>query len=107
VANISSVSAWEIPRTLWPAVVLLCFGAALIACSLAGMDSFLDGLLLGLVLAAFPALPGILILLLSKARYAVLVHSSSGEEQAWVSEDREYIVGIVEALNEAIVRRAQ
>lgn len=41
----------------------------------------------------------------SKAKYSVILNTSSGENQALVSEDKAYIANVIASLNEAIVSR--
>ena len=49
----------------------------------------------------FIALIGLLILTVERERYAVRIATAEGEKNAVVSEKKEYIAQIVEALNEA------
>ncbi|MFN3883121.1 MAG: DUF6232 family protein [Nitrincola lacisaponensis] len=55
----------------------------------------------GLVLIALAVLSWIK----KKAKYSVILNTSSGENQALVSEDQSYIANVISSLNEAIVSR--
>ena len=51
------------------------------------------------------AVTGLLGLLLAQGRYSVRITAAGGETDALVAKDRAYIERVVDALNEAIVRR--
>jgi hypothetical protein len=72
-----------------------------IVVGLAGLPGFAGHWLLGLILfgAAFA------IWTLMKTEYSVLLSTAGGEARALSSKDRSYIVKVVEALNEAIIKR--
>lgn len=85
-------SATEPSRT-WPVVL----GLIGVLCFLAGSGGIVWGLMM-LALAA-----GIWVK--QKPEYFVVLNSSSGEARALKSHDREFIGGVVKALNECIVAR--
>lgn len=47
----------------------------------------------------------VLLWVVSKTSYSVILNTSSGENQALVSEDKSYIEKVISSLNEAIVSR--
>lgn len=57
--------------------------------------------IVGLVLLAI----AIFIWFSAKARYSVILNTSSGENQALISEDQSYIANVITSLNDAIVSR--
>ena len=90
-AGVTSVRSATIePKRGWPIIICL-FGAL----TLAGSIAF------GLFLLVI----GIMWLVCQKTKYAVALNSASGEVRAITSENSEYISGIVNALNDAIVYR--
>lgn len=91
-AGITSVRSTEISaKRGWP-IFMAIIGAILLASQQFGWGIFL--------LAG-----GIIWAIALKNSYAVAVNSASGEVQAVVSKDQEYIASIVQAVNEAIVYR--
>lgn len=59
----------------------------------------------GFIVGALMLVAGLVIAALSKPSYIVRLGSASGEADALISKDREYIQKIVNALNEAIIKR--
>lgn len=93
-SGVTSVKSSEVaPSRLVP---ILMGGAALLCC-LAGFN----GILLGVVLFGLAAW----IWGMQKPEYFVMLSVSSGEVRALKSDDRQYISGVVQALNDCIVAR--
>jgi len=91
--NISSVHVFEIVKSKTVQVILITIGILLI---------FNDDLrILGFLLLA----GSIASLFLIKNKYAVRISTNSGEANSLVSKDKVYIQQIVNALNDAIIRR--
>jgi hypothetical protein len=107
--GITRLRFWTIKPDRWPGVLLLLLGLGAAACGWLGMipgdmnvqmnngvitgnELFFYG---GLVLAVI----GIIILAVSRERYAVRITTAEGEKNAIVSSKREYIQQIVDALN--------
>lgn len=101
-ANITSVSMGVIPANRVPGIVLALIGLAIAgcACSVVGKDAA-SVIVFGLIVLGL----GIAIAAAPKTRYVVKIGSASGEANALVSKDKEYIQKIVNAVNEAIIKR--
>lgn len=101
-ANITSVSMGMRPANRVVGIVVALVGLVIAACSAAaGGDASFGGILFGiLVLGA-----GIALTVMAKPSYIVRIGSASGEADGLVSKDREHIQKIVNAMNEAIIRR--
>lgn len=100
-ANITSVSMGEIPANRTPGIVIALIGLAILACSASGGSDGIAGIIGGLVVAGFGAFLAYAV----KTQYVVKIGSASGESNALTSNDREYIQKIVNAINEAIIKR--
>lgn len=99
-ANITSVTMGEKPVNRTPGIVIAIVGLSIAACTSTASNSA-GGVIFGiLVLAA-----GIAIAAIAKPSYIVRLGSASGESDALISKDREYIQKIVNAINEAIIKR--
>ena len=98
-ANITSVAMGEKPANRIPGIVIAIFGfiILLIAASLKSSGGDIFGVILLLI--------GISIAVIVKPSYVVRIGSSSGEADAISSNDKEYIQAIVNAMNEAFVKR--
>jgi hypothetical protein len=107
--GITKLRFWTIRPDRWPGVLLLVLGLGAALCGWLGMipgemniqtnngvitgnELFLYG---GLVLAVI----GIIILAVTRERYAVRITTAEGEKNAIVSTKRDYIQQIVDALN--------
>ncbi|GIV87342.1 MAG: hypothetical protein KatS3mg054_1371 [Chloroflexus sp.] len=99
-ANIASVSMVEIPPNRGPAIAAA-LGGLLFAC----ICMALDGRWLSLIVLVLGIAIAIAIAVSVKPTYAVRIASTSGESNVLTSKDREYIQKIVNAVNEAIIRR--
>lgn len=115
-ANITSVTMGKIPANRTAGIVIALAGLVIASCagcpavfalSSSGSDTTVFwvasvgvGLLGLLALAA-----GIAVAAGAQPSYVVRLGSASGETNALVSRDQEYIQKIVSALNEAIIRR--
>ena len=109
--GITKLSFWTIRPDRWPAILLLLVGLAAAAFGYLKMvpqdmnvqtnegilSSNTLALWVGIALAVF----GILMLLLTKERYAVRIGTAEGERNAVVSRKREYIAQIVDAIHSA------
>jgi hypothetical protein len=109
--GITKLCLWTIRPDRWPGILLLLLGIVAIACGYMGvlpadlsiqtnngsLDSNMVALWIGIALAVI----GILVLALSKEKYAVRIGTAEGEKNAIVSYKREYIAQIVDALHSA------
>jgi hypothetical protein len=106
-ANITSVSAAKKSANRLTGIVIALIGLMMSTCVLGlviaggadagGITVLGFGVVLLLVGIALTAIP--------KDKYIVRLGSASGEVDALISEDREYIWSIINALNEAIIKR--
>jgi len=92
-ANITSVSMATIPANRKPGIVI-----AIIGLLIAGVT---NGGIIGLLILA----AGIVLAVIVKPSYVVRIGSASGEADGLVSPNIEYIQKIVNAVNEAIIKR--
>jgi len=109
--GITKLSFWTIRPDRWPAVLLLLLGltaAVLGYLNLVPADMNVqseNGLVGGNTLALWVgiafALIGLLALLVARERYAVRIGTAEGEKNAIVSNRREYIAQIVDAVHSA------
>ncbi|HVR41412.1 MAG TPA: DUF6232 family protein [Thermoanaerobaculia bacterium] len=99
-ANITSVSMHTQAANNAPGVIIAVIGGLIAMSLIAGRDAIGCGIFGLLLLAA-----GIAIAIAAKSTYWVRIGSASGETNALSSHDRDYIQRIVNAMNEAIVRR--
>jgi len=100
-ANITSVSMGEIPANRTPGILVAVIGLAILACSASAGSDGAGGIIGGLVVAGF----GAFLAYAAKTQYVVKIGSASGESNALTSKDREHIQKIVNAINEAIIKR--
>lgn len=101
VANITSVSVGTIPPNRMIGVIIAIVGGLMAACSFGGGRNMLGGIIVGLIILAI----GILIAVLQKTRYVVKIGSAGAEKDGLVSTDQAYIQRVVEAMNQAIIKR--
>lgn len=93
-SNVTSVKSGVTPPDRGAAIVITIIG---LGCLLGSGWVFVGGLVaLGIAVLAWIG---------SKAKYSVILNTSSGENQALVSEDKPYIANVISSLNEAIVSR--
>jgi hypothetical protein len=102
-ANISSVSMWQQTPSRLPGVLFAAVGtlALIYAVSLDVPLTQNGWLALGVLLVVV----GVVLVALPKPKYIVRISSSSGEVNALISPDQNYIVRVVDAINKAIVAR--
>lgn len=110
-AGITKASFWTIRPDRWPAVLLILLGIIAAVCGYLGLlpadwNLQLDsGIVSGNTVALWTGLAlfvlGILVLMLSRERYAVRIGTAEGEKNAIVSTKREYIAQIVDAVHTA------
>ncbi|WP_395611028.1 DUF6232 family protein [Pseudomonas sp. B22129] len=93
-SNVTSVKSRVTPPDRGAAIIIAIVG---LACLLGRGSVFVAGLI-ALAIA-------VLVWRSSKAKYAVVLNTSSGEKQALVSNDKTYITNVITSLNEAIVSR--
>lgn len=98
-ANITSVTMGKIEASITPVLILILIGIVV------GICVATQNTIVGAVLGALFVAAGIAVAVTSKASYVVKLGSSSGEQDALVSPQREYIEKIVAALNQAIIGR--
>jgi hypothetical protein len=98
--NVTSVSLLVVPPEHGPGCLIMIVGAIIIwACSsLSGLEV---GILVGIVAVGL----GIWWETTKKPKFVVRVGSSSGETNALIHADREYIQRVVSAVNKAIIER--
>jgi hypothetical protein len=109
--GITKLSFWTIRPERWPAILLLLLGltaAVLGFLNLVPADMNVqsdNGLISGNTLAIWIGLAlavlGILMLMFARVRYAVRIGTAEGEKNAIVSNKREYIAQIVDAIHSA------
>lgn len=97
-ANITSVSLYEQSPNQLPWAIAAMFGVAVVACGF-------DGINIRTVLGILIFLAAIGMSFTVKPQYIVKIGSASGEANGISSPDRGYIQKIVNAMNEAIVKR--
>jgi len=91
--NISSVHLFEIVKSRTIPILMIVVGLLIFVI---GDGKIIGGLIL---------LLGVLFLALTKNEYAVRISTNSGESNSIVSNDKNYVQQIVNALNEAIINR--
>jgi len=99
-SNITSVTFGKIPAVRWPTVIVVVAGVCVLLFGIA-LDSILVGLVVGGAIIAL----GVWLFTLAKPRYTVRLGSASGETDALSAKNEEWIRKIVNAVNEAIIRR--
>jgi hypothetical protein len=109
--GITKLCLWTIRPDRWPGILLLLLGLLAVACgymnllpenmSVQTSNGNLDSNTLAVWVGVALAVVGILILALSKEKYAVRIGTAEGEKNAVVSYKREYISQIVDALHSA------
>ena len=100
-ANVTSVSMFTQIKSKAPGVILAILGGLLLLIGLGSRELRGCSSVLGLALLAI----GIAVAVAAKNLYWVRIGSASGETNALASHDPEYITRVVNAMNEAIVRR--
>jgi hypothetical protein len=101
-AGITSVKMYvETPSKIGPIVAML-FGVLFI---LGGLESLFRGNIIPFVFGLALFLLGLWIFKKRVPVYSVLLHSSSGEQKASGSQNKEFIGQVIAALNQAIVAR--
>ncbi|MCC5883800.1 MAG: hypothetical protein JJU25_14360 [Halomonas sp.] len=93
-SNVTSVKSGFIPPDRGAAKIIALIG---LGCLFGSGWVFVAGIA-ALVIA-------VLVWIGNKEKYSVILNTSSGENQALVSEDESYITKIISSLNEAIVSR--
>jgi Family of unknown function (DUF6232) len=100
-ANITSVSTFRQDANTAPGIVLTILGGLVLLGGLGSNSAVGCALIFGLPMFVV----GLIIGIAAKHVYWVRIGSASGETNALRSNDRAYIQRIVDAMNEAIVRR--
>ena len=100
-SNITSVAMGAKPANVQPGIVVALIGLAIAACSLSAGNSGAVGVIFGILVLV----GGIALAVMAKASYIVRIGSASGETDGLVSNDTEYVQKIVNAVNEAIIKR--
>ena len=90
-SNVTSVKTKLEKAKRIPGILITLFGVGVV-----GVNSMVGGVMI---------VVGIVVLILAKNKYSVALNTSSGENQALTSTDKNYIEEIVSALNDAIVSR--
>ena len=111
-ANVAAVSVSTKPANRAPGVIVASIGLIITGCmgcmgtSVIGSDSGAIVLaILGMVPGVAMLLAGIAVAVAAKNEYTVRIGSTSGGVVALVSTNRERVGNIVDAVNEAIIRR--
>ena len=109
--GITKLSFWTIRPERWPGFLLLLIGITAVVLGImnivpADMNVSTDnGVIAGTTLAIWVgsglAILGVLMLLVSREKYAVRIGTAEGEKNAIVSTKREYIAQIVDAVHSA------
>jgi hypothetical protein len=109
--GITKLSFWTIRPDRWPGVLLLLLGLTAAVLGFLNMvpsdmnvrtdDGVLSGNSLALWVGIALAFIGLLMLMLARERYAVRIGTAEGEKNAVVSDKREYIAQIVDAIHNA------
>ncbi len=97
--NITSVSKGIIPPNRKPWIIIAVTGFILLA--IFGGVKEASGAIVGAFIMAL----GIIAAIMAKPKYTVRIGSASGETHALISEDERYVQNIINAINEAIVKR--
>jgi hypothetical protein len=110
-SGITKASFWTIRPDRWPAVLLILLGIIAAVCGYLGLipaevsmqsdSGVISGNTLALWIGAGLFVIGLLVLILSRERYAVRIGTAEGEKNAIVSTKREYIAQIVDAVHTA------
>lgn len=100
-ANVTSVSMFTQVANKTPGIVLIILGGLITASGLGDDSARGCAFTFGLPLL----IAGILMTIAAKDVYWVRIGSASGETNALHSRNRDYILNIVSAMNDAIVRR--
>lgn len=106
-ANITSVSTKELHPNQSFGIILMLVGMLFSLCGLPGLFNLTEGssILLTFFVGGVIALVFGIYLIATSKRYAVRLGSASGETNALISKDQDYIQNIVDALNQAIIER--
>jgi hypothetical protein len=109
--GITKAAFWTIRPDRWPGALLLLMGIIVAACGYLGLVpadwsvQTESGLMSGNFIALWSGIGlvviGLLVLILTKERYAVRIGTAEGEKNAIVSTKREYIAQIVDAVHTA------
>lgn len=109
--GITKLSLWTIRADRWPGILLMLLGLIALACGYMGLfpssmnmqtdNGVLSANMLALWIGAGLFVLGIIAMVLTKERYAVRIGTAEGEKNAVVSNRREYIAQIVDAINSA------
>jgi hypothetical protein len=111
ISGITKLGMWTIKPHRAPGILLMIIGIAAIVfgymkmvpsdLSLTTNNGSIDSNQLALWIGAGLLLIGIIAVAVSRQRYAVRIATAEGEKNAVVSEKREYITQIIDALNRA------
>jgi hypothetical protein len=109
--GITKLCLWTIRPERWPGVLLMVLGLTALVLGWLGMmpadmnmttdNGVISGNTLALWVGGALFLIGLLILALTRERYAVRITTAEGDKNALVSPKREYVAQIVDALNKA------
>lgn len=100
-ANITSIAMHTEPANRTPGYTMALVGLVIVACSLGFKEEGVIGIIVGLVVLVI----GIAYAYDEKTKYFVRIGSASGESNALWHYDKAYIQKVVDAVNEAIVKR--
>ncbi|HYC84418.1 MAG TPA: DUF6232 family protein [Chryseosolibacter sp.] len=109
--GITRMCLWTIRPERWPGVVLMLLGLAALLVgwfvqlpadmNLTTQNGVIDANTLALWIGGGMFLIGLLVVALTRERYAVRITTAEGDKNALVSPRREYVAQIVDALNKA------
>lgn len=94
--NVTSVSMAKQSSSILPPVIAITVGVIIAA---------IVGGTFGNIIAVASIIGGLVLLFTRKPNYVVKIGSASGESDALISNDQDYVQKIVNALNQAIVSR--
>lgn len=96
-SGITSITTAIVPVSKLPGIFILIFGLVILFAS--------NGSAVGIVFGLVLAVAGVLIIIGTKDKHAVKISTSAAETNALSSDNKEYIVKVASALNEAIIHR--
>jgi hypothetical protein len=109
--GITRFTLWTIRPDRWPGVLLMLLGVAALLCGWLGLvpaemsmqteNGVVSSNVLALWIGGALFVLGLLVLALTKERYAVRIATAEGEKNALVSHKREYVAQVVDALHKA------
>lgn len=104
-SNITSVTMGKIPANPWIGILMAVAGLLMLLFSFSVLPEDVGERGACLFFALLVVVLGVALAYFAKAKYVVKIGSASGEADALTSTDKDYIQKIVNAINEAIIKR--